>query len=124
MHRFSAADRVDLARTAWGALLCTQPSVLVEAAGGPPTHRALVTARVLGARHLLQAGALAASRLSPALRASSSQRVLRRLAAGVDGSHALSAVVLAAAGVARRPWLEDAAVATAFARATWRTATP
>jgi hypothetical protein len=93
-------------RAAYGATLLAVPSRVLRAYGGDPADgTALVAARVLGGRHLLQA-ALAGSDPGP---------VRRYSGALVDLLHAASMFALARADSARRrPALIDGSVAAAF----------
>lgn len=102
---------IELARAAWGAACLLAPRRVASLAGDAPDRRAVVVARVLGVRHLVQA-AFSLRAPGPAV-----------LAAGtwVDTVHALSAVVLAV--VDRRRWrsaLVDAGVAATWALLTRR----
>lgn len=100
---------LELARGAWGLACVVAPAAIVQTVGGVPAdHRAVVVTRVLGARHLVQAGFTAVAP-GPAV-----------LAAGtwVDVVHALTA--LGFAGVDRhraRLSLIDAAIAAAWSQA-------
>lgn len=113
---------IDYVRLVWGAVLLWQPAAAVRATGGPATATGTTVARTLGARHVAQAILLIAVERNPLLRPPPARRIVRRLAAGADALHALSAVVLALAGVASRAWAADTAVATTFAAATWHSA--
>ncbi|MDQ1679636.1 MAG: hypothetical protein QOI42_495 [Frankiaceae bacterium] len=100
-----------LVRAAWGGalLVAPRPALRLLGAGEVPVA-GVVVARVLGARHILQA---IITRHRP------TRGVL--LASGAaDTLHAASGVFLAA-GVARwrRPALTDAALASAFAATSW-----
>ena len=106
----------------WGTLLMLRSSSILRSVGQESTTTAVTTARVLGARHFLQAAGFIASRQPVLLRSTLSQRLLRRVGAGADALHAVSALGLAAAGLARSTWTADAAVASAIAAATWFTA--
>ncbi|MEJ5913006.1 hypothetical protein [Pseudokineococcus sp. 1T1Z-3] len=96
----------DLARAGWGAVCLLAPTVVERALSGhEPDDRARRVMRVLGARHLVQAGA---SRLLPA-------RLALAGGAAVDALHAATAVVLALADPPRRrASLLDAVVALAW----------
>ncbi|MHA6783264.1 hypothetical protein ACVGOW_20060 [Pseudonocardia saturnea] len=104
------------ARAVWGVVLLAVPDAVFALAtrhrAGEP-RRARVVLRVLGARHLVQAGLVTLRPRSWVLTASAS----------VDGVHAATCLGLAALDRRwRRPVLIDAAVATAFCLATARTA--
>ena len=103
---------VELARASWGAALLLDPAAVLERVHHLRADRAsLVVARILGARHVVQA-ALSGLRPSPAV-----------LAVGVwvDGAHATTAIALACVDRARaRAALTDAAVAAAWMAAGWR----
>lgn len=105
---------LELARGAWGLACVVAPAAMVQTVGGAPAdHRAVVVTRVLGARHLVQAGFTAVAP-GPAV-----------LAAGtwVDVVHALTAVGFAAVDPRRaRLSLIDALVATAWSQAARRDA--
>ncbi len=92
-----------------GALLIAPGPVIRLATGEPASPRARAVARVLGARHLLQAALTAAARCNaPSL----------GLGATVDLVHAASMVALGAADrQARRLTLTDALVESAFGAA-------
>jgi hypothetical protein len=96
-----------LARGAYGVTLCSVPGLLIGLAGGPASDpRARAVARILGARHIAQAG-LSVLRPDPALLA---------LGAGADALHAASMAALALADTPyRRIAGTDALVAAAFA---------
>lgn len=104
-----------LLRATWGAALLTVPDAVlaITQPGRPTPVPARVVLRVLGARHVAQAGVeLRWPR----------PRVLTA-AAVADGLHAISGLALAAAGPRwRRPALLDSAVAGGFCLATARTA--
>ncbi|HLI24697.1 MAG TPA: hypothetical protein VKU91_07060 [Acidimicrobiales bacterium] len=93
-------------RAAWGLALLTVPGPLVRWAGGDDTKRARAVGRVLGARHLVQAGLVAAG-WPPAV---------WPLGPAADVAHAATAAGLA---VVDRRWrrvgMIDATVATSFA---------
>jgi NAD(P)-dependent dehydrogenase (short-subunit alcohol dehydrogenase family) len=99
-------------RAGWGGALLMMPGMLLRAGGLSPVSTAAVTAaRVLGARHLLQAALTA-------VRPTASVAVL---GAAVDAAHAGTDVLLAVASARwRRTALTDAAVAAGFAAAGWR----
>ena len=104
-----AAHWFTAARGAYGAVLLCAPGPLTSAAAGRPASTgARATARVLGARQLLQAAVTGAG-ASPAVLA---------LGAVTDLVHAASMLGLALAGRRwRRAALLDAALATALAAA-------
>ncbi|MGW5361168.1 hypothetical protein [Actinopolymorpha pittospori] len=84
---------LEATRAGYGSLQVTVPNLLATrllAAPLTPVERR--AARVLGARHVVQAAATAALPTPAAY----------RLGAGVDGLHALSMVALAAADASRR----------------------
>lgn len=95
------------ARLGWGLTLLTAPDRCIELAGGPDDAGvdARRIARVLGARHVLQAGVELAA-----------WPRWRRLGATADLLHAASGVGLAAVDPRwRRVALIDAALATSWA---------
>jgi len=95
-----------LARTGYGAALLVAPGRVVRTFGGDPADGITVAAaRILGARHLLQA-----------LVTGRNQGPVRRVGgAFMDATHAVSMFALAKAdSVRRRPALIDGAAATAF----------
>lgn len=100
---------LEVARGAWGLACLVAPAAIVRTVGGAPAdHRAVVVTRVLGARHLVQAGFTAVAP-GPAV-----------LAAGtwVDAVHALTAVGFAVVDRSRaRLSLVDAVIATAWSQA-------
>ena len=100
---------IELIRAVWGAALLVAPgAVLSGALRADPDPRAVVVARILGARHLAQA---ALSGLRPT-------RETLMLGVGVDAIHAATAVGLAAADPHRaRAALADALVAAGWAAA-------
>ena len=102
-----------LVRAVYGTILLVAPHTAGVAGDGPPGRGAVLFARVLGARHLAEAAALATHR-------SEGWRVA---GACVDGVHAASAVALALLVPARRRLLlGNAALAAAFAAAGLRAA--
>jgi hypothetical protein len=116
---------VTLARAGYGVALVVAPQALIRLTGDPvtgqapgerprPSRRACGVARVLGARHLIQAGLTAA-----ALRAEEPVSSLPLgLGAAVDVLHATTMVGLAAVDRgARRVALADAGVEVALAAA-------
>ena len=98
-------------RGAWGLTLVAVPGWLITKCGGEATRRSRGVARVLGARHLLQAVVEARGGRRPG----GGRSVLGR---SVDLSHAGTAVALAATD---RRWRRvaslDAVIATGFAAA-------
>ncbi|WP_422746377.1 hypothetical protein ACN27E_02135 [Mycobacterium sp. WMMD1722] len=103
---------LEVVRAGWGAALVTAPVAVLHTVAGDdqPDRWAINVARILGARHLLQA-LLSGRRPSPEV-----------LAAGVwvDGVHALTALLLALADRRRaRLGLADAAFATVWGGAGW-----
>lgn len=95
-----------LVRAAYGAVLLCVPGPLIRhVAGTRPDRRSLITARVLGVRHLAQG----------ALTAANSGRQGLRIGASVDAMHAASMAALAAGDRNRRRIaLTDGAIATTF----------
>lgn len=118
MSRWSGSSRIRVtaaARAAWaGALLVAPERILTAAAGRAPVPAgAVAAARVLGARHLLQAAA-------GALAATSSAAGLGAL---VDTVHTASCAALAAVSPRWcRVALADAVIEAGFAVAGWTTA--
>jgi hypothetical protein len=100
-----------LVRTAWGTVLVLMPERLLRAGVGRPVPAAAVTAvRVLGVRHLLQAGVAAALPTRP----------VAGLGALVDIAHASSCIGVAAGSPRwRSAALTDFLVEVAFAAAGW-----
>lgn len=98
-----------LVRFAYGAALLTVPGALIGLAGGhPASARAKRVARVLGARHCLQALLVGRARTPSA----------RELAVPVDALHALSMAGMAALDrTYRRAEIVDCCIAAAFAGA-------
>jgi hypothetical protein len=98
---------IELGRAAWGAALLTAPRPVMSQVHHLQTDtKSLVTARILGGRHLAQA-ALSGIQPTPEVLA---------MGVWVDSVHALSAVGLALADGSRaRAGLTDAAVAAAWA---------
>ena len=115
---------VDVIRLAWGTLLAVHPDPLLRATGRPPDAEATTVARVLGARHLVQAATLAALPHLPSrlFRSGTVQSLARRAGAVADVAHATSALALAVGGVAPATWAADGVVASTFATFTWRSA--
>jgi hypothetical protein len=103
-------------RAVWGTVLLLLPERLLSAGGDRPTPAPAVTVvRVLGLRHLLQAGVAAAVPTGP----------VAGLGALVDTAHASSCVGVAAWSPRwRRAALIDLLVETAFAASGWRSAPP
>src|SRR4051794_34654621 len=113
---------VDAVRLGWGMVLLAAPGEVLRLTGGSGRHASAV-ARLLGARHVLQALALGAMSFVPStVLPATARRQARRLGAVVDAAHAASAVALAAAGREPRTWVTDGALASSFAAATWRSA--
>lgn len=98
-----------LARFAYGVTLLTAPGALVKLACGHPANlRTKRVARILGARHCIQA-VLVGSARAP---------IVHELAVGVDLLHALSMEGMAAFDRSnRRAEIMDGFVATGFATA-------
>jgi hypothetical protein len=104
---------VTLARGGYGVALLTAPRTLIRLTGVTPGRRACAVARVLGVRHLVQAGlTVAAERSDPG------RPVVLGGGAAVDLLHAASMLALGAMdnGI-RRTVLTDGAVETALAAA-------
>jgi hypothetical protein len=102
---------VTLARAGYGVALIGVPGLLIGLTGQKPGPRACAVARVLGARHLIQAGVTAVSQLGDP-----GGSVVLGGGAAVDLLHATSMVVLGAAdSQVRRAALSDAAVETTLA---------
>lgn len=93
-------------RLGWGLVLLTAPDRVGRALGAPPGPATRRLARVLGARHVVQAAVELATwpRWSVA-------------GAAVDGAHAATGLVAGADPRWRRPALLDAAVAAGLAGA-------
>lgn len=103
----TANDALSIARLGWGAALLARPRAVSGLAEGHPAgEKMAIAARVLGARHILQA---AAERRWPA-------SGLRRVGAAIDALHA---VVMAAVAVptsaARGPALASSVIAAGLA---------
>lgn len=98
-----------LIRFAYGATLLTAPGALIKLATGHPADaRSRCVARVLGARHCLQAVLVSRSRAP----------IVPELAVAVDLLHALSMAGLAVFDhTNRRAEIIDGCVATTFASA-------
>lgn len=102
---------VTLGRAGYGVALVAVPGLLIGLTGQRPGGRACGVARVLGVRHLVQAGVTAASQLSDP-----GGSVVLGGGAAVDLLHATSMVALGAVDPhARRAALSDAAVETTLA---------
>ncbi len=104
---------ISLVRAGYGVGLVAVPGLLIGLTGQRPDRRACTVARVLGARHLIQAGlTVAAQRSDPG------SPVVLGGGVAVDLLHASSMVALGAVdeGV-RRAALSDAAVETGLAAA-------
>jgi hypothetical protein len=102
---------VTLARAGYGVALIGVPGLLIGLTGERPGPRACGVARVLGVRHLAQAGITAASQLSDP-----GGSVVLGGGAAVDLLHATSMIALGAMDPhARRAALSDAAVETTLA---------
>jgi hypothetical protein len=102
---------VTLARAGYGVALIGVPGLLIGMTGEKPGPRARAVARVLGARHLIQAGVTAVSQLGDP-----GGSVVLGGGAAVDVLHATSMVVLGAVdSQVRRAALSDAAVETTLA---------
>ena len=127
----TGAWAVTLARAGYGVALLCAPQALIKLTGDPvtgqpaeaaqprPSRRACGVARVLGVRHLVQAGTTAM-----ALRAEPGSPVPLGLGAAVDVLHASSMVGLALVDRgARRVALADTGVELALAAAGVLTAT-
>lgn len=101
--------RIEAARAAWGLALLVAPGPVLERVHGiRADHRAVVVARILGARHLAQAVVTGLTPSRPAL----------ALGSAVDALHATTAVGLAVVDRDRaRAGLLDAGLATAWALA-------
>jgi hypothetical protein len=104
---------VTAARAGYGVALIGVPGLLIGLTGQKPEPRACVVARVLGARHLIQAGVTALSQSTDP----GSSMVLGGGVA-VDLLHASSMLALGAVDRhVRRAALSDAAVETTLAMA-------
>lgn len=99
---------LQLARVCYGAALLCEPGLAIRlGTGRPPGRRACRIARLLGARHLIQA---TVTELAPL------PDVLLLLGAGIDVTHAASMLMLAGvSSSARRAALTDALAESAFA---------
>ncbi len=104
---------VTLGRAGYGVALVGVPGLLIGLTGERPGGRACGVARVLGVRHLVQAGVTAVTLLTDP-----GGSVVLGGGAAVDLLHATSMVVLGAVDPhARRATLSDAAVETTLAMA-------
>ena len=113
MKKSTVAWLITLARAGYGMALISVPGLLIGLTGQKPGRRACTVARVLGARHVIQAGVTAASQLGDP-----GGSVVLGGGVAVDVLHATSMVVLGAADVrARRVVLNDAVVEMGFAAA-------
>jgi len=109
--RTTVAWLVTLARAGYGVALIGVPAPLIGLTGQRPGRNACAVARVLGVRHLVQAGVTAASQF-----ADPGSPVVLGGGAAVDVLHAMSMVVLGGVDPhVRRAALSDAAVETALA---------
>jgi hypothetical protein len=104
-----ATRLASLARAGYGAVLLCTPGYLIAAmTGRPPSRRACITARLLGARHLAQAAICGAMPV----------RGLIEAGTAADSLHAASMFALAVTDREdRAALLADALIATAFAAA-------
>jgi hypothetical protein len=106
-----ATTVLTLARAGYGVALVCAPLVLIKLTGDSGPRRARGVARVLGVRHLVQAGLTVA-----ALRAEPESAVLLALGAAVDVLHASSMVGLALVDRgARRVALADTGIEVSLA---------
>jgi hypothetical protein len=104
---------ITLARTGYGVALVSVPGLLIGLTGQRPGRRDCAVARVLGARHLLQAGVTAAAQL-----ADPGDSVVLGGGAAADLVHASTMVALGVVDPrARRAALIDTGVETALALA-------
>jgi hypothetical protein len=113
----ATAGLLQVARAGYGAALLLAPGPAIRLSTGRPAgHRTRNVARLLGARHLIQAAVTAG--IGPSAE-------LLGLGAAVDITHAASMAGLALAdrGV-RRVTLTDALIETAFAAAGLSSAVP
>ena len=109
--RTTVAWLVTLGRAGYGVALIGVPGLLIGLTGQKPGSRACAVARVLGVRHLIQAGVTAASQIGDP-----GGSVVLGGGVAVDVLHATSMVVLGAADPhVRRAALSDVAVETALA---------
>jgi hypothetical protein len=104
---------ITLARAGYGVALVAVPGLLIGLTGQRPGRRDCAVARVLGARHLLQAGVTAAAQL-----ADPGDSVVLGGGAAADLVHASTMVALGVVDPrARRAALIDTGVETALALA-------
>ncbi|UQU62191.1 hypothetical protein COUCH_24485 [Couchioplanes caeruleus] len=97
-------------RAVYGCALLLMPDTVLRATGRPPTPGAVAVARVLGARHVLQAVVTAAAPGGP----------VAALGAVVDTVHAAGDLAVAAVAPRwRRPALTDSVIAAGLAAAGW-----
>jgi hypothetical protein len=102
--RIAAAVRAGL-----GLAMLTRPQQVARLLGSPPSRRHPVL-RVLGLRHLAQAGVLAHR----------PDRAATTISCFVDGAHVTTCLLLAAAAPSRRaPAVRDAGVESVVLLATW-----
>jgi hypothetical protein len=110
-RRTTVAWLVTLARAGYGVALVGVPGLLIGLTGQKPGRKACAVARVLGVRHLVQAGVTAASQFGDP-----GSPVVLGGGAAVDVVHATSMVVLGGMDPhVRRAALSDVAVETALA---------
>jgi hypothetical protein len=110
-EKTTVAWLVTLARVGYGVALVAVPGLLIGLTGQRPGRRDCAVARVLGARHLLQAGVTAAAQL-----ADPGDSVVLGGGAAADLLHATTMVALGVVDPrARRAALIDAGVETALA---------
>ena len=109
----TGAWALTLVRGGYGAVLVCAPGLLIALTGDPAPRRAGAVARLLGVRHLVQAGLTVA-----ALRAEPGSPVPLALGAAVDVLHASSMVGLALVDRgARRVALADTGIEVSLAAA-------
>lgn len=110
--RLASGRMIEIARAAWGAALLIGPTAMLEQIHRVRADsRSIAVARLLGARHLAQAG-LSGIRPTPAVLA---------LGVWVDAAHAGTALTLAATDHSRaRAAITDAAIAVGWAAAGFR----
>jgi len=102
---------VTLGRAGYGVALVAVPGLLIGLTGERPGRRACGVARVLGVRHLTQAGVTAAAQFTDR-----DNSVVLGGGAAVDLLHATSMLAVGAVGPhVRRAALTDASVETALA---------
>jgi hypothetical protein len=103
-----------IVRLGLGTLYLIAPKAVPDLLGVPTDRRARVVVRILGARYLLQAGAVSTT---------PDHRDALAVGSVVDAIHAVSMVLLAAVDRRRRRLaVADAGAATAFALAGWHRA--